>query len=326
MALIWVLQADWWSTNLYWKDAQLNDRLFANPGRNDHIRDTPSSGFCLIRCRARHDSCDGRPLLNVGQTGKIWIAWEANKHKPNHKPQNTNTLMIHPPLVGIYPLPIWNGSNRGCTWLSFLAAGLVKLRQCRWLCLQQDSASSRITLMQDLDVCSQLAPSVLWPLTFSQISKLRSFSSNFLDQLQGLRSQHFTQLPRHLPQLKLCPLVWDSRSWSSLHLSSSASCRRFLSKEADDDLPTQPQSHRSLLLYRMSAALFETFFSFLFRLPSFPSSAETPKAPGSECERLPSADPDSYGEKWESMSCCWWPLKRHEDFCEFSALLCRWML
>ena len=57
--------------------AQLNDRLFANPGRNnDHLSE----------------------------------------------------LVIHPPLVGIYPLPIWNGSSRGCTWLSFLAAGLVKLQ------------------------------------------------------------------------------------------------------------------------------------------------------------------------------------------------------
>ena len=80
-------------TNPWWVKANCNQSTFfcwMLHGSTKVVVQAVALLFFLIRCRARHGSCDGRSLLNVGQTWKISKAWEANKHQPNSKPQNTN--------------------------------------------------------------------------------------------------------------------------------------------------------------------------------------------------------------------------------------------
>ena len=52
------------------------------------------SGFFLIRCRARHDSCDGRLLRNVGQSSEISMnvrSKQTNNKKQQQKSPKTKT-------------------------------------------------------------------------------------------------------------------------------------------------------------------------------------------------------------------------------------------
>ena len=76
-------------------DLQCLNYLWHSHGESQRL----GPGKCfLIRCRARHNSCDGRLLRNVGQTSEISMNVRSNnsntkqhKKNPNKKQHKTKT-------------------------------------------------------------------------------------------------------------------------------------------------------------------------------------------------------------------------------------------